>query len=452
LRLRLEYPALPLLVEGTHTFMASALHRVTGSRLGVFKTKPLIDTLEFEVRDYRKFVGALMVALKEAGNVVSKVKVLPITTRGKNSELANILNRRLRKVIEKELEYPKKEKKEKLYEWFPRMVESYTKLLGRLLSTPDGYVKTFGTEWTVEAARRRAEKLRLLTSSGQVSVPAVARTSSFYEQGRFFGLRDFKESGSVSQGAIEVKGDEHWFMLLLSSICRMLAAQVPLTGEEYCQVYVGARLEYDKEFDHVALSRLLGLVDAARSYMNRLLFLEDIEVLRLALTLKLYLESMRRGGFVGGASIVVNVVKPAESRFTGMFSLEIPLDYLGIVDASMTARWGGAKLRAAEDLLRMGEMLVRIYKIPELSREIGGDRLLISYKFLCYGALEVGYKPPCEFLYDIVRILEQEDIFRMYVNFTAHRLKEEGYKEKEAQEKSVKTWRRIMQYAIRLCG
>lgn len=286
-----------------------------------------------------------------------------------------------------------------------------------------------------------------------MGIPAVVRTSSFYEQGRFFGLRDFKERGSVSQGAIEVKGDEHWFMLLLSSVCRTLAAQIQLARREFCQVYVGARLEYGREFDHTALGVLLGLVDAVRGYMRRLLFLEDLEVLRLVLTLKLYLESLRWGGFVRGASIAVNVVRPTGARFTGMASLDIPLDYLGVIDASMSARWGGAKLEAAEDLIRVGEMIIRIYKVPDISREVGGDRLLTAYKFLCYGALETGYKPPCEFLYEIVRTLEQEDVFWRYVNFTARRLvEEEGYDEKEAREKSVKTWRRFMQYAVRLCG
>lgn len=454
MELRVEYPALPLLVEGVHTFMASVLSKTRGSRLRVSKAGPLVDALEIGVGEFGRFKGSLMLALREAASVVSEVKVLPITARGTASELNNVFYRKLPGLFEKAgVEYPRRREGEKLYAWFPRVVKAYAELLGSLMHSLGDFAEIFGRGWEVEAVGGRAERLRLATPGGRVGIPAVVRTSSFYEQGRFFGLRDFKERGSVSQGAIEVKGDEHWFMLLLSSVCRTLAAQVQLARREFCQVYVGARLEYGREFDHTALSVLLGLVDAVRGYMRRLLFLEDLEVLRLVLTLKLYLESLRRGGFVRGASIAVNVVRPTGARFTGMASLDIPLDYLGVIDASMSARWGGAKLEAAEDLIRVGEMIIRIYKVPDISREVGGDRLLTAYKFLCYGALETGYKPPCEFLYEIVRTLEQEDVFWRYVNFTARRLvEEEGYDEKEAREKSVKTWRRFMQYAVRLCG
>ena len=110
------------------------------------------------------------------------------------------------------------------------------------------------------------------------------------------------------------------------------------------------------------------------------------------------------------AEYVVYGIKPEGARFTMRFSFFISTEELSILDRKLESIWKDEKDDIVKALRDLGECLVTLYRVQSLQQELPLDRLITTYKLLCYAATEPGYKSPLEFMYELLRILNDDNV------------------------------------------
>ena len=449
--LKVAYPSLPLLAEGVHTLMTKSLATIPGSHLLVRRENEIIDVAEIEVPDYAQFLDEWLIRIRESGERIASSKINPLAGR----EYLNLFatkSRKIRMFFEKH-KMPLPDKGEvKLYNWLSETVfKNLASLLYPLARNEAEFTNIFGRDWKIVVARGRAPRLIVALDPKGPLLPLLVRSLSFYEQGRFFGLRDLKERGGVSTGSIEVRGDEIWFLFALMAVSNMLIGRYPVGPRDFRDIFVGVRLEPERTYTHHDLAPVNGLATEAENVIRKAPLLEDPEMLKLILVFRLYERAAEEYGFIETpASLVIYALSPTGNRYTATFYLEIPLTELGLVHYALESRFKGNEIPVALSLAELGVILARIFKFQKTG-DIPIDRLVVLYKVICYGILEPTYSPPLEYVYELARIWEQRDAREALLKAVTRQLINiRGISKEKARERALSLWEKVLELSSRI--
>ena len=438
--LQLVYPSLPFLSE----IMQSEIVQILSSihNIGCLRKESLPNLQErliFEIPSFKEFKEQLLAHIKsKVVGRLKEVRVVPITVGGPQSELTGIISKRFVKLLSNYgIAIRGKAKKEKVYEWYSTaVIDGYITLLDKTLKKEDDFIREFGEEWKVKVS---STSLEFSSPRGsEYNFPAIVRTSLLYEQARFSGMRDMKESGSVTRGVFKIRCSPLWYMRILDAAISSLIVQIQLTRGEFIQLYVGINLHPGVEYEPLDISNLNDGIDTIALTCSRVPLLEDLELMKYLIMFNLYYEGAYT---LKPAEFVIYGLKPEGLRFTVRFSLPIGTEEISMLGRKLETLWGDQKDEIVEALKDFGEFLIRLYKVPAFQQELPLDRLILTYKFLCYASTEPGYKSPLEFIYELVRIMNEENIRpRLWGLLRKHLQDKYKLSEEEANEKVKRIW------------
>jgi len=436
--LRITYPALPFLSECMGGVIAQILTRTHGVEYLRKEVLPEFqEALEFEIRSFDNFMSQMISYIRETlPQNINNMKEVPITVREQVNYFQNKISKELSKY---KISIGQKAKKERMYEWFAReLSNACARYFNTLIKSEKDFMDKFSSGWNIKMTPSSIEISPLHEEKPELNFPAIIRTTFLYEQARLFGMRDMKPKGSVTKGVFKLKCNTLWYLTMLFATISSIAANIRLTGRDRIYLCVGLNLHPAINYRSVSLQTLTNGINVIREVCSKYPFLEDVDLMKYIIIFNIYNE---KAYIPEPAAYTVYAITPADSRFTLRFSFSISTEELGVLDKKLESLWGADKDDVVQALKEVGECLVRIYRIQALQQELPLDRLIITYKLLCYAATEPGYKSPSEFIYEFSRILADENTSSRLKRLLKKHLQDKyELPEKEADEKVKGIW------------
>ena len=443
----ITYPSLPFLSEVMQCTITQILAKIHGANfMRRIVLSELQESLISSVSSFIDFRKALISHIQEVVKErVKDVKTVPITIRGPQSELRSVISKRFARTLSTvDIQLRERTRREKIYDWFgDEVLRAFINFINRTIQSENDFRREFSGEWRIEVTR---SSINILSPGrAEYNFPAIIRTSLLYEQARLFGLRDTKPRGSVSKGVLRLRCSPLWYMFLLSGVISSLATRIQLTKGEDIHLYVGLSLHPMINYEISEVQTLNEGITVVREVCRRSPFLEDLDLMRYLIIFNLYI---RKAFTLNPAEYVIYGIKPEGARFTSRFNFSISTEELSVLDKKLETIWGDERDDVIIALRDFGECLVRLYRIPAFQQELPLDRLITTYKLICYAATEPGYKSPLDLIYELLRILKEETV-EARLKGLLRRYLQETYKlsEEKAKERIDHVWRRLISLA-----
>jgi len=287
-------------------------------------------------------------------------------------------------------------------------------------------------------------------------LPSITRSVNLYESGRFFGLRDERERGGIKKGMVDVRADEHWWLISLLAICSCLVSVERIDRGEYVHLYLCVVPEHGFSYDVQVLSRVRDLREKIVGWLRRTgIYMEDLQFMNYLLLMRSYYELRSEVGTTTlftkhPLSFKLIGIRAVGRRFSESFEQVLPLERLAVIDLALTQAYGEEAEDVAKCLSALGLALVRILKVYSgLARELAIDRLVVLYKHFISSLLEPGRPSYLKPLYELLRTLRIEDYRARLLGALAKRIMEvEGLEKEEARALAIKSFRHIEQALI----
>ena len=416
----ISYPRLPLLASSMETLIARALKEVETEAEVVFEVDPWLEKARITYENREDLEQSFSAVMSEGLDRLTDLRTAPVTF-GVSGDTA-----KYGKICEK-LSIPPVTGK--LYERTKRICESYLeKREGKLLDV-------LSQGWDVEV---KGKKARIVSGDGAYKLPAVIRSVSLYESGRFFGFRE-ERSGSVARGALDVRsGDDWWLLSLISVVSSMVT--IERVERETRIIHLFFRPEYGVTYSPRDMEAYVEVLDGAADTIRRAgLYVEDTELTRLTLLLHCYSRVENPLLYARKpAAVKIDVIRALGRRFSEAFSETLPLDEIVVVHRALRERYGEDSFKAAGDYAKLGYYLILLLKrYQALSSELRLDRLATLYKLALRGVIEPGFTAPLELLYELRRTITNPDYKARFIGVLAARIKStESLGDKEAKSRA----------------
>jgi len=325
------------------------------------------------------------------------------------------------------------------------------KLYDRLNALCRGFLKAYSGRllglmsrpWSVSV--REAVRVSYTSGAG-VILPALVRSISMYEAGRFSGFRDEK-LGKLTKGVLEVRGNEAWWALALTAPAASLMAVERTPQGEVIMTFVHFDPIYGVEYGPADF-RLYGeLTGAVEEFIRRTgVFVEDEELFKLTLLLYAYSKVSSPLAY-GGAEFGVGIrcVKAVGRRFTESHTLMLRSGEISTVHKALWERFGEEAGDVASACAELGSFIQSIIRRAQaIARELGLDAFAVKLRMLFRSLVEPGYTPPSEHLYSIVRMIRVSDWRARFTGLLANKLQlEEGLGREEAHRNARRMLKRL---------
>lgn len=400
----------------------------------VFNETAWLSQAIIEVSDLGEFEGALASRIDEGKERIKELKVAPVTVGPSGDSI------QLDKIAE---ELGIRLAEGKIYERIASLLHN--------LAERSNLIDLLKRDWDIKVNDKVLMKPKGIAGK-DYPLPSIVRSLNLYEGGRFSGLRDERETGSLNKGVMEIRGDaEFWGFSLAMVSASLVGIEIVEDG--------GSRLIFS-HFDPIqGLTYTAGdmkffkeVNDTLESFVHGLgLFTEDEELFRLSLLFYIY-NKISSPLIPSDFSARIHGVIAAGRRFTEAYVMSIHSQEISVISKALQEIAGEEARSTAESCAELGRFIMRTRRrMPAIARELRLDALSSKLKALMKSLSEPGYAIPSELLYDLLRTMEERLWRARFIGLLAAELmKEQDLSKEAATEKALKRFYRIRELVTRI--